>query len=91
MTVERGNNPLILNLLKDGRIVPTGKYWLPSLLRYFYRHSRVSGNPRRDGDGLVFSVPFGVPACAGMTVGAGNDGRKGGKTVERARELREGR
>ena len=44
-----------------------------------------AGIRRRDGKGLVFSVPFGVPAYAGMTVGAGNDGREAaGMTVERA-------
>ena len=45
-----------------------------------YRHSRVSGNPAVDGcNGLVFSVPFGIPAYAGMTVGGGGkDGREGG-------------
>ena len=34
-----------------------------------HRHSRVSGNPGiLAGNRLVFSVPFGIPAYAGMTV-----------------------
>ena len=55
------------------------------LVAALYRHSGCyptvipaqAGIRRRvEGKGLVFSVPFGIPAYAGMTVGAA------GKTVE---------
>ena len=47
---------------------------------------------RLDGKGLVFSVPFGIPAYAGMTVG-GRPGRTVeslGRTAEIARQIRPG-
>ena len=69
MTVGVVNIPLILNLLKDGRI---GDHPVNTGCRHSGRLSTVipayAGIRRRDGKGLVFSVPFGVPAYAGMTV-----------------------
>ena len=57
--------------------------------RSFYRHSRVSGNPT-----VVCrqyhhkTVPFGIPAYAGMTVKGPPDSRLRGKDGRGRREVR---
>ena len=57
------------------------------IIRHYRRDSRLRGNDGREavGNGLVFSIPFGIPAYAGMTVGAaGMAVMERATTVERA-------
>ena len=70
---------------------PDFGYLYRTVLEAAYRHSRVSGNP--DGTEKASPLPPNrrqIPAYAGMTVGAGGNGIKGGGgtvSISHRREL----